>query len=104
MYVQTIPEPVWNQARLCILDTLGCILAGSRTEEAKLVLACEPGNGGETASVFGTPHRRALRDALRINAYFGDVLELNDLIGGHASIGTVTAALALSESLGSSGT
>lgn len=103
MSMQTIPESVRNQARLCILDTVGCILAGSRTEEAQLVLACEPGGSSEAVSVLGTPHRRALREAMRINGYLGDVLELNDLIGGHASIGIVSAALALGEALGSSG-
>lgn len=104
MSAQTIPAAVLRQAQLCILDTIGCILAGTRTEEAQLVLACEPGNGEAVASVFGTPHRRALQSTLRINGYLGDVLELNDLIGGHASIGVVTAALALGETLGASGT
>jgi 2-methylcitrate dehydratase PrpD len=98
-----IPELVRKQALLCILDTVGCVLAGSRTEEAQLVLACEPGDGTGLVSVFGTPHRRALREAMRANAYLGDVLELNDLIGGHASIGIVCASLALGEALGSSG-
>lgn len=103
MSVQTIPAPVLRQAQLCILDTVGCILAGTRTEEAQLVLACEPGSGDAAASVPGTPHQRALQAAIRINGYLGDVLELNDLIGGHASIGVVTAALALGETLGASG-
>ncbi len=98
-----LPESVRQQARLCILDTIGCILAGSRTEEAQLVLACEPESGDQIATVFGTAHRRGLRAAMRINGYLGDVLELNDLIGGHASIGNVSAALALGESQGSSG-
>lgn len=104
MSIETIPAPVLNQARLCILDTVGCIVAGSRTEEAQLVLACEPGGRDDSVSVFGTPHRRALREGIRINGYLGDVLELNDLIGGHASIGVVSAALALGEALGSDGT
>lgn len=104
MSAATLPEPVKRQALLCILDTVGCTLAGTRTEEAQLVLACEPDCGGEAVTLFGMPHRRALRDAMRINAYLGDVLELNDLIGGHASIGNVSAALALAESLGASGT
>lgn len=103
MSVNTIPEPVKNQGRLCILDTAGCILAGSRTDEAQMVLTCEPGGGDESASILGTPHRRAWREAIRINGYAGDVLELNDLIGGHASIGNVSAALALGEAVGSSG-
>ncbi|PIF19392.1 MULTISPECIES: MmgE/PrpD family protein [unclassified Acidovorax] len=98
-----IPESVRQQARLCILDTIGCILAGSRTEEAQLVLACEPESGDQTATVFGASYRRGLRAAMRINGYLGDVLELNDLIGGHASIGNVSAALALGESLETSG-
>jgi 2-methylcitrate dehydratase PrpD len=104
MHAAVIPEFVRRQARLCILDTVGCTLAGTRTEEASLMLACEPGTADTTATVFGTPHRRSLQGAARINAYLGDVLELNDLIGGHASIGNVTAALALGEALDTSGT
>ncbi|WP_310568306.1 MmgE/PrpD family protein, partial [Hydrogenophaga sp.] len=104
MTVQDIPESVRRQARLCILDTVGCALAGTRTEEARLALACEPASADEAATVFGTPHRRSLQGAVRINGYLGDVLELNDLIGGHASIGNVTAALALGEVLGAPST
>lgn len=59
--LRSLPPEVLRQARQCTLDTLGCILAGSRTEEARLVL------------------------------------EMNDLIGGHASIGIVTVALGLAE-------
>lgn len=97
--LRTLPPEVLHQARLCVLDTLGCILAGTRTEEARLVLACEPGaeGGPRIASVYGTPHARPLSSALKINGYLGDVLELNDLIGGHASIGIVTLALGLAE-------
>lgn len=98
-----IPGHVRSQAKLCILDTVGCTLAGTRTEEAKLILACEPASGDDVATVFGTSQTRGLRAAMRINGYLGDVLELNDLIGGHASIGIVSATLALGESLGASG-
>ncbi len=94
----TIPANVWQQARLCVLDTLGCILAGTRTAEAGLVLRCEPPADGEpSAAVYGTTQRRPLPSALRVNGYLGDVLELNDLVGGHASIGNVTAALGAAE-------
>ncbi len=100
---ERIPPTVLNQARLCILDTLGCILAGTQTEECRLILACEPEQPSEAIKVFGTHHRRGLREAIRINAYLGDVLELNDLIGGHASIGSVTAAIGLAEAVNASG-
>jgi 2-methylcitrate dehydratase PrpD len=99
----SIPSSVLNQARLCILDTLGCILAGTKTEECRLILECEPERPSEAITVFGTSQSRGLREAIRINAYLGDVLELNDLIGGHASIGTVTAAMGLAEAVNASG-
>jgi 2-methylcitrate dehydratase PrpD len=101
------PDVVKRQAQLCILDTAGCILAGSRTEEAAMMLQCEPSDAdaatAATATVYGTAQRRSVAGAIRLNGYFGDVLELNDLIGGHASIGIVTASLALAEARGSSG-
>lgn len=103
MTLVNIPEPVRRQACLSILDTVGCVLAGTRTEEAALLLVCEPATGDRTAAVFGTSERRSLQSAVRINGYLGDVLELNDLIGGHASIGNVSAALALGEAVGASG-
>ena len=98
------PERVRRQARLCILDTVGCMIAGTQTEEARLVLACEPADAGaDLVTVPGTAERRGLLGALRVNGYLGDVLELNDLIGGHASIGNVAAAMALAEAGGASG-
>ncbi len=94
----TAPEPVRRQARLCVLDTVGCIIAGTRTEEAALILACEPGDAADPkVSIPGTKERRSLHAAIRVSGYLGDILELNDLIGGHASIGNVTASLALAE-------
>lgn len=99
-----VPAGVRRQAALCVLDTMGCVLAGTQTQEAALALACEPDtSGGSLATVLGTPHRRVLLSAVRVNAYLGDVLELNDLIGGHASIGNVSAALALAETTGATG-
>lgn len=104
MFASNIPEEVLHQARLCILDTVGCVIAGSQTEEAQLILGCEPGKPQDHLPVFGSSQRRDLHEAMRINAYLGDVLELNDLFGGHASIGIVPAALMLGQHLGASGT
>lgn len=108
MTAASIPAAVKRQACLCILDTIGCMLAGAHTEEAALMLACEQvlagAEGGRAqATVAGHPGRLTLLAALRTNSYLGDVLELNDLIGGHASIGNVSAALAVAEAEGASG-
>ena len=73
------------------------------TEEAATLLAAKPPSAAGEATVVGTARRRGVDAAVWANGYFGDVLELNDLIGGHASIGVVTAALALAEARGASG-
>lgn len=103
MTLESIPHVVRQQAQLCIVDTVGCVLAGARTAEAAMLMACEPQDGNASATIFGTAQRRSPDGAARINAYLGDVLELNDLIGGHASIGNVTSVLALAESRSASG-
>lgn len=98
------PEVVRRQARLCILDTIGCVVAGSRVDDWKPLMSVEStDNDRPQATVIGTGKRLSIEAAARVNAYMGDVFELNDLIGGHASIGNVTALLALAESLGATG-
>jgi 2-methylcitrate dehydratase PrpD len=96
------PAEVRDQGALCILDTVGCMLAGSRTEEAKLMLDCEA-DVADACTIVGSAERRNVGTAIRVNGYFGDVLELNDLIGGHASIANVAASIALAEATGVSG-
>ena len=53
--------------------------------------------------MIGTSVSLPTREAARCNGYFGDIFELNDLTGGHASIGNVAAALALAEESGAAG-
>ncbi|MDB6000166.1 MAG: hypothetical protein JWP52_1865 [Rhizobacter sp.] len=103
MTLDRIPPAVLAQARLCVLDTVGCIVAGLRTQEARLIVECEKTGGPAEASVLGTNLRLPMQQAVRVNGYLGDVLELNDLVGGHASIGNVTAALAAAEHTGAGG-
>jgi 2-methylcitrate dehydratase PrpD len=100
----SVPAAVRHQATLCILDTIGCMVLGAETPDAALMLAAEQATAGaDEAAVFGTKVRLPAEAAARTNGYFGDIFELNDLIGGHASIGVVSAALGLAEVLGSSG-
>ena len=95
-----IPQEVAAQADLCLLDTLGCMIAGADTEEARQLLRAETKtNPGDLCSVAGGG-RHSLLGAARLNAYQGDIFELNDLIAGHASIGNVAAALALGQARG----
>ena len=99
-----VPTEVRTQAALSILDTVGCMLAGSATKYGALIVAAAEADGVTgPCSIAGTPLRVPPRTAARCNGYFGDIFELNDLTGGHASIGVVTAALAQAEAVGASG-
>jgi 2-methylcitrate dehydratase PrpD len=99
-----VPSAISDEAVRCIADTVGCMAAGSRTAEARMVLAAEPGATGRfTSAVIGSSRRLQPMAAAKVNGYMGDIHELNDLTCGHTSIGVVPAALALAEALGSSG-
>lgn len=102
--LEAVPAEVRRQGCLNILDTVGCIASGARLPEAKLLLEAELARGGPGEStVMGFAKRVSMEAATRINGYMGDIFELNDLIGGHASIATVVPALALAEATGATG-
>lgn len=102
--LEAVPAGVRSQAKLCILDTMGCVASGSDEEDAMAALRVERETSllGE-ASVVCSDIKLSAEAATRVNAFMGDIFELNDFIGGHASIGNVTAAVALAEAVGASG-
>lgn len=102
--LEAIPPEVVKQAKLSILDTVGCMVAGQAAAEARSFTEVElagsrPGN----ASVLGASKKVDPQSAARVNGYLGDIFELNDLTGGHASIAVVPTALAMAETVGASG-
>lgn len=102
--LEDAPQVVQEQVHLCILDTIGCVVAGSRVEDWKPLMEAEMASGTlPQATVIGTGTRLSAEAAARVNAYMGDVFELNDLIGGHASIGNVAGLMALAQALGVTG-
>lgn len=103
--LEHVPDIVRQQAGLCVLDTIGCMLAGADTPEGAMLLDAESasGGGGPLARVIGHTQALPVEAAARVHGYWGDIFELNDLIGGHAGIGNVAAALALVEGCGASG-
>lgn len=101
---QRIPEQVRHQASLNILDTIGCMASGATDVDAQRLLRVEAARGGHAqATVIGSAMRLPMDAAARVNAYMGDIYELNDLIGGHASMAVVTPSLALAAAIGASG-
>jgi 2-methylcitrate dehydratase PrpD len=96
-----VPENVRLQAKLCILDTIGVIVAGTQDMCSRLVLDVERERSGcaSESTVLGHSTKSSVEGAARVNAYSGDIFELNDLIGGHVSIGIVPAVLAVAEKI-----
>jgi len=93
-----IPDEVIHQAELSLVDTYGCMIRGYSTEEAKKVVAVEKSLGGRREStIFVSGERVPAISAARANGYFGDIMEFNDLVSGHAGIGTISAATAVAE-------
>lgn len=84
--LEAVPDSVANQAALCVLDTVGCMFGGVQTPEAQKIASAEKRQ-------YGEPKDWPPEVVARVLGYFGDILELNDLIGGHASIGVVTSAV-----------
>jgi len=97
------PDTVIEQAKLCILDTIGCMISGHQTAEVSMLVSSTPPHCQGPVPVIGSDICLDMMNAARVNGYAGDILELNDLIGGHASIGNVTAAIAAACDRNSSG-
>jgi 2-methylcitrate dehydratase PrpD len=101
--LDAVPADVRRQAALSLLDTIGCIVAGSETSDAGALLAAEGADAEGQSTVVGHARRLSPRAPARCNGYLGDIFELNDLTGGDASIATVAAAMTAAEISDASG-
>ena len=104
--LQQIPEGVVRAAKLHILDTLGCLLAGSRLEPGKRAYDLAAAGRGNEATLFGSATRASYLDAAQAMAVAVHCGEMDDI---HSGAGTcigamiVPALLALAQKNGGSG-
>jgi 2-methylcitrate dehydratase PrpD len=111
LQLDQIPAAVIEAAKLHILDSLGCLLAGSRLEPGKLAFDLAVATSGAagayaTATLFGTNARVAFADAVQAMSAAAHCGELDDIHGGAGTcIGAmvVPALLASAEKFGGSG-
>ncbi len=104
-----IPSNVIAAAKLHILDTLGCVLAGSRLEPGRLACSlalslCPAAEDGST--IFGTAQRVALLDAIWAMTTAAHCGELDDIHGRAAACTgamVIPAMLAMAEKYGGDG-
>ena len=111
LQLKQIPVAVIEAAKLHILDTLGCLLAGSRLEPGRLAYDFAVATGGGSVSVsnvtlLGTEARASYLDAAQAMAVAAHCGEMDDI---HSGAGTcigamiIPALLATAEKHGGSG-
>src|SRR5215472_6331500 len=107
---EDIPEATVKQAKLLLLDTIGCGYAALDEEASRAVLATLADTGGAPqCTVIGTGGKTSAPNAVLVNGALIRILDLNDYvntpkgeIGGHPS-DNIPVALAAAEMCGSSG-
>src|ERR1700722_10799208 len=103
----TLPEEARHWAKVAIMDTVGCILAGADEPCARIAnrVALIGGANGPCV-VFGSLHRAGPLDAAAINgtaAHALDYDDCSDTLGGHPSAPILPALFALAETSGTNG-
>src|ERR1700675_2154890 len=109
LQLEEVPDVVVQAAKLHILDSLGCLLAGSRLEPGKLaydLAVVTSGGAHPTATLFGSDARVAYLDAVQAMAVAAHCAEMDDI---HSGAGTcigamiVPALIAMAQKYGSGG-
>jgi 2-methylcitrate dehydratase PrpD len=97
---EDLPEEYIKRTKLAILDTLGCIILGSRNSSAEACIRLvKKIRGSEEASIFGTGLKTNSMYASLVNGTMGHRFDYDDGISGapHVGITIIPAALALAE-------
>ena len=107
---EDLPEAAVTQAKLLLLDTIGCGFAALDEETAQALLAVVEASGGAPqCTVIGGTHRTSAANATLANGALVRILDFNDYVGaktgdlgGHPS-DNIPVALAAGELCGASG-
>jgi 2-methylcitrate dehydratase len=107
---QDLSQTVVTQAKLLLLDTLGCGFAALEEPSARALLAVVEASGGATqCTVIGRSHRTSVGNATLANGALVRILDFNDYVnaragdlGGHPS-DNIPVALAIGELSGAPG-
>src|SRR6266545_1995943 len=94
LQLQQIPSEVVDAAKLHILDSLGCLLAGARLEAGKLAYDLAIATGGtathSTTTLLGTNRRVSYVDAVQAMSVAAHCGEMDDI---HTGAGTCIGAM-----------
>ena len=102
---QDIPESSRLVAKQCLLDWMGCAIAGSREPLAD-ILKAEFAEVGGNCSIIGSNQKTTAQTAALLNGAIGHALDFDDThttMGGHPSVPVAPAVLAMGEQLNVTG-
>jgi 2-methylcitrate dehydratase PrpD len=102
---ENLPDEVQHQAKRCLLDTLGALIAGSRTPVAEIVRKTAKAQfGGDQATVLVSGERVSAAGAALANGFFGNALDIDDgyrNVKGHPGACALPPVLTAAELAGS---
>ena len=97
--IEDFPLEVINKAKYCILDSIGCMLAGIKTEEGKILVKSFLNGETGASSIFGLINKTHLFHAVYINSMSVNILDFDDNYIGHPGATIVPLALNLGQFL-----
>jgi len=102
-----LPKNVVEKAKMCLIDTIGVTLAGSRTETGRMIISLvKEWGGNEEATIFGDGCKVPSANAALVNGTLGHIHELDDghrVAMGHPGVTSIPAAMAIAEKVGAKG-
>jgi len=101
--IEDFPLKVIEKATYCILDSIGCMLAGIESKEGKILTKSLKDTGLGSSSILGLKYKTSLINAVYINSMSANVLDFDDNYIGHPGATIIPLALNLAELLGSTG-
>ncbi len=93
-----LPREVIAKANELILDSIACIIGGSRPEQGEKTIRLFSAMGGvPDVHIFGTHERVPLLNGIYVNSYLATVLDFDDTYDGHPGSTLVPVALSIGE-------
>ncbi len=101
---EDLPEAVRHQAKRCLLDTLGALIAGVQTPVAEIIRKTARDQfGGDQATILVSGERVSAAGAALANGFFGNALDIDDgyrKVKGHPGACALPPLLAAAEIAG----
>ncbi|MFC2012136.1 MmgE/PrpD family protein [Chloroflexota bacterium] len=102
---EDLPEPIINETKLVLMESIGCGIAALSTSKGKMNLALARRYGGPPeSSIVGTDSKVSCSNAALANGELFLALDYTNIMaGGHDGVYVIPTVLAIAENAGASG-